>query len=247
MTETMTRTDATTTLPTALFRHWLHSREEDAGGLETYRPEGFDLPPAHARDGFDIRADGTFIQEDVGPADQIIPRRGRWTRTGSRELTVRFRQADPNPTGIRFEIVELGSRILRIRRAATATVAVACDADLRAFQSAPAPSFTRLLDFDDAAVRTFESFPPQFLLLVRGTKPFANMQVRLVPLVYVQQPDFWEIEVVGSLSGIGLPAQAPYAVSLRLDGVVGKVGIEVVGASRRERFVLLDPSTSTES
>lgn len=247
MTETITRTDSTPTLPAALFRHWLHSREEDEGALETYRPEGFDLPPAFGRDGFDIRPDGTFIQEDVGPADGIVRRPGRWTRTGSRELTVRFRQADPTPTGFRFEIVELGARILRIRRAMTATVPAACEADLRTFQSAPAPSFTRLLDFDDAAVRILESFPPQFVLQVRGTKPFANMRVRLVPLVYVQQPDFWEIEVVGSLSGIGLPVVAPYAVSLRLDGVIGKVGIEVVGASRRERFTLVDPPTSSDS
>ena len=66
-----------------------------------------------------------------------------------------------------------------------------------------------------------------------GTKPYLNMRVELVSYVYVQQPDYWEIEVVGCLPGIGLPAEAPYTVALPLAGVTGKRGIEVVGATRR--------------
>ena len=45
-----------TDLPSIIFRHWIHSREEDANGLEVYRPEGFDFPPSFGRDGFrDVR------------------------------------------------------------------------------------------------------------------------------------------------------------------------------------------------
>ena len=62
------------------------------------------------------------------------------------------------------------------------------------------------------------------------------MRVELVPVVYIQQPEYWQIEVVGSLPGLGLPALAPYAVHLPLAGIVGTRGIEVVGATRTERF-----------
>jgi hypothetical protein len=36
------------------------------------------------------------------------------------------------------------------------------------------------------------------------------MQVSLIPRIYVVQPEYWEIEVVGSLPGIGLPALKAY-------------------------------------
>jgi hypothetical protein len=67
-------------------------------------------------------------------------------------------------------------------------------------------------------------------------KPFANMQVDLMPLIYIRQPDYWEIEVVGCLRGIGLPVLMPYTVSLPLDGVRGVYGVEIVGATRRKRL-----------
>ena len=101
----------------------------------------------------------------------------------------------------------------------------------------PAPASSRLIDFDRVEVVTLESFPPQFVLVVSGTKPFLNMDVSLVPLVYVRQPEYWGIEVVGRLpGGIGLPALAPYRVSLALAGSLGTQGIEVIGASRTERI-----------
>jgi hypothetical protein len=52
--------------------------------------------------------------------------------------------------------------------------------------------------------------PPQFLLRVGGTKPYANMSVDLSPLAYIRQPEYWGIEVVGRLrGGIPLPAEVP--------------------------------------
>ena len=40
-------------LPSAIFRHWIRSREEDTGDIEVYRPEGFAFPPSFGRDGFE--------------------------------------------------------------------------------------------------------------------------------------------------------------------------------------------------
>ena len=96
--------------------------------------------------------------------------------------------------------------------------------------------FGRLIDFDLAEVVTLESFPPQHVLTVTGTKPFLNMEVDLVPLVFVRQPEYWGIEVVGCLRGIGLPALAHYTDSSPLNGFVGTEGVEVIGATRSQKI-----------
>jgi hypothetical protein len=107
---------------------------------------------------------------------------------------------------------------------------------LQEYLDLPSPQSQRLIDFERAEVVTLESFPPQYVLAVHGTKPYLNMDVALVPRVYIRQPEYWGIEVVGSLPGIGLPAVAPYNVSLPLSGILGTRGIEVVGATKSEKI-----------
>lgn len=51
------------------------------------------------------------------------------------------------------------------------------DHHLDEFRRRPVPASCRLLDFESAAVVTLESFPPQYVLTVTGTKPYMNMQV----------------------------------------------------------------------
>jgi hypothetical protein len=71
------------------------------------------------------------------------------------------------------------------------------------------------------------------------------MEVQLEPLVFIRQPEFWGIEVVGRLpGGIGLPALAPYDVTIPLNGITGTKGIEVIGASRSKKIKV--PSTEPE-
>jgi hypothetical protein len=63
------------------------------------------------------------------------------------------------------------------------------------------------------------------------------MEVDLTPLVYIRQPEFWGIEVIGRLpGGIGLPTTAPYTASLPLNGITGTKGVEVIGATRSEKI-----------
>lgn len=108
---------------------------------------------------------------------------------------------------------------------------------MRAYAELPQAVSVRLVDFERVEILTLESFPPQFVLNGTGTKPYSNMEVELVPLIFVRQPEYWGIEVVGRLrGGIGLPALAPYAVSLPLTGVKGTEGIEVIGATRSEKI-----------
>lgn len=89
----------------------------------------------------------------------------------------------------------------------------------------------QLLDFESAQV--VPGFVNDtYILIVSGTKPYLNMVVELQPRIYVRQPEYWGIEVVGSIpGGIGLPTQASYTVSKELTGIIGTKGIEVIGAS----------------
>ena len=96
------------------------------------------------------------------------------------------------------------------------------------------PTSVHLIDFKQARVVRMK--PKGYMLIVSGTKPYLNMQVHLSPLIYVVQPDFWGIEVVGILPTIGLPATAPYQVHTRLDSITGKKGIEVIGKTRRKKI-----------
>lgn len=106
---------------------------------------------------------------------------------------------------------------------------------MKEFLEAPVSESSRLIAFEEAKVIQ-GIVPDRYILIVSGMKPYLNMDVILIPRIYIRQPEYWGIEVVGLLHGIGLPALAPYHVSLPLDGLLGTQGIEVIGANRSERF-----------
>jgi hypothetical protein len=108
---------------------------------------------------------------------------------------------------------------------------------LREFEALPHASSCRLIDCEQAEVRPC-IVSGTYILIVRGTKPYLNMEVSLIPLVYFRQPDFWGIEVTGCLpGGIGVASPtAPYVASLPLNGIIGTQGIEVIGATRSEKI-----------
>ena len=107
---------------------------------------------------------------------------------------------------------------------------------LKEFEALPKPSSCRLIDFEKAEVRP-GIVSGTYILIVKGIKPYLNMQVNLVPLVYVKQPKYWGIEVIGCLpGGIGLPATEPYTAVLPLNGTIGTKGIEVIGANKSQKI-----------
>ena len=74
-----------------------------------------------------------------------------------------------------------------------------------------------------------------FFLIVSGEAPCANMNVQLQPRINVTCPDYWAIEVVGTLpGGFCLTAMKPFTISIPLSGITGAKGIEVVGGNRSE-------------
>jgi hypothetical protein len=105
---------------------------------------------------------------------------------------------------------------------------------IKKFEGLPRAEANRLIDFKKANVRS-GIVPKKYILIVSGTKPYVNMEVSLKPLVYIKPPEYWGIEVIGSLNGIGLPALTPYTASIPLDSITGTEGIEVIGARHSEK------------
>ncbi len=101
--------------PSELYTTWRHSYEEDSGDLEVYRHEGYDFPPARGRKGMEVRADGSFAEIPIGPDDRPGDRPGGWEfDEAGRELFVTFDHDMAYSDA--FEIVELSSDVLKIRR-----------------------------------------------------------------------------------------------------------------------------------
>lgn len=109
------------------------------------------------------------------------------------------------------------------------------NSDIQSFNELPAALTCRRIDFENAHV--FQGFiPGTWFLAVSGMKPWANMEVYPQPLIYKTRPDYWEIEIIGCLRGIGMPTIAPYSQTIELSGIIGNKGIEVVGANKSEKF-----------
>ncbi len=102
------------------------------------------------------------------------------------------------------------------------------------FEGLPRAEANRLIDFKKIYIRS-GIVPKKYILIVSGTKSYVNMEVSLKPLVYIRRPEYWGIEVIGSLNGIGLPALTPYTASIPLDSFTGTKGIEVIGATHSEK------------
>ncbi len=104
-------------------------------------------------------------------------------------------------------------------------------------QARPASQTCALIDFDKAEVYVGLGGNGRFLL-VTGERATVSMRVDLRPLIYVTQPEYWGVEVVGCVSGIVLPQTAPYAETLEISAFTGTKGIEVIGANERLRIDL---------
>ena len=100
-------------LPAAIFRHWVHSREEDAGDVSVYRPSNFQFPPSRGRDAMELRADGDFVQHGPGPADRTVASPGRWQALSSAEVELRPNAAQRTPK--RFSLIEVNDQVLKLK------------------------------------------------------------------------------------------------------------------------------------
>ena len=109
---------------------------------------------------------------------------------------------------------------------------------IESYAGLPSATAPKLMDFDDDKIEVRPGFiNDTWFLHVGGTQPYYNMKVELVPIMYVSQPEYWEIQLVGILTDVGLPATKPFHVAMLLGPFIGTKGIEVVG-TRRKRVSL---------
>ena len=65
-----------------LERAWVHSHEEDTAGEQVFRPADFPFPPSRGRRGFELRADGSYLETSPGPTDRPEEASGTWELDG---------------------------------------------------------------------------------------------------------------------------------------------------------------------
>ena len=110
----------------------------------------------------------------------------------------------------------------------------------------------RLIDFERVDVISPMIYPPRPRLVVNGLLPTPGTQVTLVPLTYVSRPQYYGIQVVGTIEEVGqrptpVDEPVPYSVELDLVGITGTEGVEVIGASSTERAPVASPAPVPES
>ncbi|MCH8064080.1 MAG: hypothetical protein IH861_16440 [Chloroflexi bacterium] len=58
---------------------WLHSHEEDSATEMVFRPSTFPFPPSRGRVGFELRANGSYVDRGIGPGDGLLEAEGEWS------------------------------------------------------------------------------------------------------------------------------------------------------------------------
>jgi len=92
-----------------------------------------------------------------------------------------------------------------------------------------------LLDYDGYQVNE-GIVPGTWFLTVTGKLSTISMSVTLRPLIYVDQPEYWGIEVTGCLPPIVLPMTGRFIETIPVTNYMGKKGIEVIGATKSDKW-----------
>ena len=98
----------------ALFKHWIHSFEEDTASAKVYRPKGYAFPRARGREGFALKPDGVYIRYDIGRGDGNVGVTGTWKQIGPRLIEVRT--ADSAAASERLQILTYDDKVLTLRK-----------------------------------------------------------------------------------------------------------------------------------
>lgn len=101
-------------LPKEIFKHWIHSYEEDTKGVKVFRPSHYNFPPARGRIGFEVKENGQFIQYRIGPTDRVVKVSGRWKAEGRDKILVYFENKEI--ASFTINIISYTNDILRIKK-----------------------------------------------------------------------------------------------------------------------------------
>jgi len=101
-------------LPEEIYKHWIHSFEEDTKDVKVYRPEYYNFPRARGRGGFEIRKNGEFVQFGIGPTDRTAKVSGYWKLEGEDKIGVYFEEEGYSSYTI--QIVSFSKDVLLIKK-----------------------------------------------------------------------------------------------------------------------------------
>ncbi|WP_151737565.1 hypothetical protein [Paenibacillus tengchongensis] len=107
------------TLPQEVFGAWQHSFEEDNGRVTVFRPAGYSLAAAGAREQLEIKPDGTFIRTIPGRSGGLEPVAGEWQQQGGEcriQYTYQPAGQAPGSAPHSVDIVECSADILRLHK-----------------------------------------------------------------------------------------------------------------------------------
>ena len=99
--------------PPEMFKHWIHSREEDTGETRVYRPSNYKFPPSRGREGFELKENGEFIRYRIGPTDRPQKIVGTWKVEKGNHLRVTFEGQKRESYIMQF--VSCDEQVLKVR------------------------------------------------------------------------------------------------------------------------------------
>ncbi len=101
-------------LAAQVFKHWVHSFEDDTADTQVYRPASYKFPLAEGRESFEIKQNGDFIQHSTGAADNSRKFTGKWTY--KKNSTISIQLQDPQATAYQLHIIELSDTLLKVHK-----------------------------------------------------------------------------------------------------------------------------------
>ena len=99
--------------PDLLQRRWLHSHEEDSDTEMVFRPASFKFPLSRGRAGFDLKANKSYIDIGIAPADGPQESSGTWKVEGNNLELVNASSSTPVRT---LQILSVDKNRLVVRK-----------------------------------------------------------------------------------------------------------------------------------
>ena len=98
-----------------IFKHWVHSSEEDKEGVMVFRPSHYNFLPSRGRQSIQIKENGEIIFSGPGKDDRKIQDIKFYELENPNILKV-FSDDQRKEAVTKFEILECNSDVLKIRR-----------------------------------------------------------------------------------------------------------------------------------
>lgn len=105
------------------------------------------------------------------------------------------------------------------------------------FSDLPCACHHQLIDFNEARVVP-GVVSGTYILIVSGETPHLNMNVRLVPYIYITQPEYWGIEVIAASDEPPAGPPGRFYAHIPLDGIVGAKGVEAIGKTKSKQLAV---------